>query len=214
MTSLAQRPIESAVAGYYASALARHGRTHRGVDWSSDASQRLRFEVLLGGVDWSRAPTVLDVGCGYGALVAYLDELGVACDYTGYDISCAMVDAARRTVGEREDRRFTTDLDALEPADVVVASGIFNVKLDIDRSTWTTYVGETISRLGALTRRHLAFNMLPAASSPELERADLYYANPGAVARYCRSAIGGAVDVRDGYGLWEFSVVVRPAGDA
>lgn len=208
---LAQDPIESAVAGYYSRALEQHGPTHRGVDWSTRASQELRFATLLDGVDWSRAPSVLDVGCGYGALAGHLDALGVDCRYAGYDLAPAMIDAARATYGDRDDRRFTADAGELEPADVVVASGIFNVKLGIPRVTWTHHVGQTISWLGALTRRRLAFNMLPAASAPELEREDLYYANPAAVVRYTRSAVGDEVSLREHYGLWEFTVVVTRA---
>jgi SAM-dependent methyltransferase len=208
MAPIAHPTVESAVAGYYTRALARHGPTHRGVDWSSRASQELRFATLLQGIDWSASPTVLDFGCGYGALAGHLEAIGADCRYVGYDISSAMIDAARRTHGEHDGRRFTDAMDGLQPADVVVASGIFNVKLDLARAAWTTYVGETIAQLGALTRRRLAFNMLPAASAPELEREDLYYANPGAVTRFCRSSIGGAVELRESYGLWEFTVLV------
>lgn len=205
---VAQDEVEAAVAGYYSRALSEHGPTHRGVDWSSRASQELRFATLLDGVDWSAAPTLLDFGCGFGALAHYLDTLGVDCDYVGYDLAPAMVEAAERTHGIHDHRRFTSDRDELEPADVVVASGIFNVKLDVPRVRWAHHAGDTIAQLGELTRRRLAFNMLPAASAPELERDDLYYANPDAVVRYCRAVIGGDVTLREDYGLWEFTVVV------
>jgi SAM-dependent methyltransferase len=205
---VAHRSIESAVAGYYSRALAAHGPTHRGVDWSSRESQELRFATLLNGVDWSGTPSLLDFGCGCGALAAHLDALGVACDYTGYDIAPAMVQAARRLVGERPDRRFTSDLAALAPADIVVASGIFNVKLDIPHGEWLRYVDDTLATLGSLARRRLAFNLLPPASSPELARADLHYADRDAVVDLCTTRLGADdVAVREGYGLWEFTVV-------
>jgi len=206
---LAHHSIETAVAGYYSRALAAHGPTHRGVDWSTRDSQELRFVTLLDGVDWSGAPSLLDFGCGCGALAAYLDGRGVSCDYTGYDIAPAMVQAAQRCVGERADRRFTSDLAALTPADLVVASGIFNVKLDVPHEDWQRYVAETITALGALSRHRLAFNMLPPASSPRLERADLHYADRDAVVELCATTLGADdVAVREHYGLWEFTVVV------
>lgn len=212
-TRPAQSSIESTVAGYYSRAIEEHGATHRGVDWSSRASQELRFATLLDGIDWSDKPTLLDFGCGCGALAHYVDRLGFDCDYVGYDIAPAMIDAAVRSHGEHDDRRFTSDRDALEPADIVVASGVFNVKLEIPRSSWAHHAGDTIARLGALTRRRLAFNMLPAATAQELERDDLYYANAEAVVRYCRAVVGGEVSLREDYGLWEFTVVVvREAG--
>lgn len=205
---LAHHSIQAAVAGYYSRALAAHGPTHRGVDWSSRDSQRLRFATLLRGVDWSQAPSLLDFGCGCGALAAYLDRLGLGGDYTGYDIAPDMVRTARRVVGERPGRRFTTDLESLEPADLVVASGIFNVKLDVPADDWQRYVEATIAELGALSRRRLAFNLLPPASSPQLARADLHYAEPDAVVALCAATLGAdAVVVREDYGLWEFTVV-------
>lgn len=214
-TPVAHHSIESAVARYYSRALATHGPTHRGVDWSSRKSQELRFATLLDGVDWSDAPSLLDFGCGCGALAGHLDGLGVRCDYTGYDIAPDMVRAARRVVGERADRRFTSDLATLEPADLVVASGIFNVRLDVPADDWQRYVEETITALGGLSRRRLAFNLLPPASSPQLERADLHYADRDAVVALCATTLGADdVAVREHYGLWEFTVVATWRADA
>ena len=48
---------------------------------------------------------------------------------------------------------FTADLARLQPADYVVASGIFNVKLDHPVDTWREYVLETLATLNRLSRR-------------------------------------------------------------
>jgi hypothetical protein len=198
--------IEGAVAGYYSRRLAAHGSTHRGVDWSSAESQELRLETLLGGVDWRGRPSLLDFGCGWGALAGHLDRLGVACDYVGYDIAPTMIEAARACF---PGRCFTSDPEDVRPADHVVASGIFNVRLDTPGPDWAGYVEATIARLGSLTRRRLAFNMLPPASSPELARPDLHYADPAAIAELCRRTVGGRVSLRERYGLWEFTVILE-----
>ncbi len=186
-----------AVAEYYGRALAEHGPTARGVDWSSAAEQALRFAVLLEAVAWSPRPSLLDYGCGYGALAGVVAD---RCDYVGFDIAPQMLDAARRA---HPDSRF---VEQPEPADYVIASGIFNVKLDASAAAWEAHVDETIARLGTLARRGLAFNMLPPASPPERARADLHYAEPEAIAARCREF--GEVTLRRDYGLWEFSVLV------
>jgi SAM-dependent methyltransferase len=196
--------LEEAVAGYYSRALARHGATHRGVDWSSRDSQELRFETLLDGVDWSGRPSLLDFGCGWGALAEHLDRRGIACDYVGYDIAPAMIDAARES---QPGRRFTADLQDLAPADLVVASGIFNVKLDASSVAWERHVHATLERLSGLARTRLAFNMLPTAT--ERARPDLHYADPEAVRTRCEEALGRTASLRQDYGLWEFTVIVR-----
>jgi SAM-dependent methyltransferase len=200
--------IESAVAGYYSRALARYGPTHRGVDWSSRESHELRFNTLLDGVDWGSGPSVLDFGCGFGGLASHLDRRGVGCAYVGYDIAPTMIAAARASFPGRPDRRFTADDGDLEPADVVIASGIFNVRLKTPPAVWERYVGDTLARLSRLARRRLAFNMLPPASPPGRARAHLHYADPATVGEFCRDALGRNVELRQDYGLWEFTVIL------
>jgi SAM-dependent methyltransferase len=189
------------VADYYGRALAAHGPTARGVDWSTEADQELRFEILLDVVSWTPRPTLLDYGCGYGALATYLDAHRLQCDYVGYDIAAPMLAAARRAHPRR------VFVEAPDPADYVIASGIFNVKLDTPTAVWEAHVQETIARLAALARRGLAFNLLPPASPPERARDDLYYAEPDVIAEHCGAL--GDVSVRRDYGLWEYTVTVR-----
>ena len=57
---------------YYDQKIQAHGATHRGVDWNSPESQRLRFIQLLKVIELSQPFTINDYGCGYGALAAYL----------------------------------------------------------------------------------------------------------------------------------------------
>lgn len=206
--NVAHRSIATAVADYYGRVLEAHGPSPRGVDWSSRASQELRFRVLLQGIDWSPALSLLDYGCGYGALGAHIDRSGLACRYTGFDITPGMVIAGREANPDRPDRSFTSRADELEPADHVVASGIFNVKLDTPVAVWERYVEDTIVTLASLAGRTVSFNMLPPAAPPERGRRDLYYANPATVARRCEELLGGSARLRQDYGLWEFSITV------
>ncbi|MHB8694629.1 MAG: class I SAM-dependent methyltransferase [Solirubrobacteraceae bacterium] len=197
--------IRAAVADYYSRALTTHGCTAQGVDWSSSESQELRFRTLLAGVHWADCPSVLDYGCGYGALAAYLDRLRVSCQYVGYDLAPTMIAAARRA---HPHQRFTAEETALQIADYVVASGVFNVKLDTPTAIWDRYVEHTLTALVSLARRSVSFNMLPPASAPELARPDLYYAEPADVVGFCRRRFPGQVALQRDYGLWEFTVTV------
>src|SRR5262245_2538170 len=76
---------------YYDAKLAEHGPTARGVDWNTEESQHLRFRELAKVIDDVDA-SVLDYGCGYGALGAYLRSHGHRGPYTGFDISERMLD--------------------------------------------------------------------------------------------------------------------------
>src|SRR5258707_10030322 len=64
----------SNVEQYYTAKLAEHGPRARGVDWSSESSQLLRFEKLLEVCDLSVPFSLIDYGCGYGALLPFLRE--------------------------------------------------------------------------------------------------------------------------------------------
>src|SRR5205814_7009429 len=114
-----------------------HGATPRGVDWNSEESQRLRFRQLARLWDDERDDvSVIDFGCGYGALLDYLRDEGRAFVYQGFDISDAMITEATSRAGARGGGSFTTDRTQLERADYVVASGVFNVKLTAGSKAW------------------------------------------------------------------------------
>lgn len=201
--------IRSKVGSYYAGRLKEHGPSPRGVDWNSEESQTLRFRQLARVLPSPGQPfTVLDYGCGYGALVGFLDEVGLDYDYLGFDIAPSMVDEARRNHGGAR-RRFTTDEAELESADYALASGVFNVRLDTDLAVWSDYVVDTLNALDRLGRRGLAFNMLTSYSDPERMRPDLFYADPCRYFDHCKQHFSKQVALLHDYGLYEFTILVR-----
>ena len=69
--------IRERVAEYYSEKVRQHGETASGVDWNSTESQKTRFDQLLRIVPSEAADySILDYGCGYGALVDVLGERG------------------------------------------------------------------------------------------------------------------------------------------
>ena len=55
------------------------------LDWAGPETQVLRFEILADNVAL-HGRSLLDVGCGLGDLVAFLDKQGIDVDYTGIDV--------------------------------------------------------------------------------------------------------------------------------
>ncbi|MFN7976742.1 MAG: class I SAM-dependent methyltransferase [Vicinamibacterales bacterium] len=196
---------------YYADRLREFGATARGVDWNSAESQALRFAQLLhvlpAGADASTS--LLDLGCGYGALLDTLRARGSAVSYRGYDISADMIAAATARHGHDTAARFSTELAAFGPSDVAVASGVFNVKLDTPVDTWHDYVWATIDTLHAVSTRGFAFNMLSTYSDPDRRKASLYYADPCAVFDRCKRTFSTQVALLHDTPLFEFTIVVR-----
>lgn len=191
---------------YYSGRFAEHGASARGVDWNSTESQELRFEKLLEIVLGTGRISMNDYGCGYGALAEFLTRSGRDVDYTGFDLSSAMLEHARAS---HPHARFVDNEGGLKRADYTVASGIFNVRLDVAIDAWHEYALETIDRLDASSRRGFAFNMLTSYSDADRIRDDLYYGDPSFFFDYCKTRYARNVALLHDYGLYEFTLLVR-----
>ncbi len=201
--------IRERVADYYSEKVREHGDTPRGVDWNSAESQKMRFDQLLGIVPSGATEySVLDYGCGYGAIIDALTERGRPFRYVGYDVSEEMILRAKRLHAE-DPCEFTSNEDELEPSDYVVASGVLNVKLDASVAEWKEYVLETLDALHGLSLNGFAFNALTSYSDQERMRDDLFYADPSWLFDHCKRTYTGHVALLHDYGLYEFTILAR-----
>jgi SAM-dependent methyltransferase len=197
------------VAGYYASRLAEHGETPRGVDWNGEESQVLRFEQLARVIDPAAAVSVNDVGCGYGALYGYLAERYTGLAYCGCDIAPEMVAAARARHAGDPAARFVEGAAPPAQADYSIASGIFNVRLQRPDAEWLAYILATLEELDRASTKGFAFNCLTSYSDAHKMRDYLYYADPCRLFDHCKRAYSRDVALLHDYGLYEFTILVR-----
>ena len=148
-----------------------------------------------------------DVGAGAGHLLDHLSESGVKLDYTGSDLSPAMVESARALHPGARFERLDLLSDSLEERwDVVLCSGLFFVKLGHSEAEWWRFVRSMLRRMWGLSRVALAFNLM----SDRVDwRADgLYYASAGEVLEFCREELSRWVVLRHDYPLNEYTVYV------
>jgi SAM-dependent methyltransferase len=197
------------VARYYSRKLAEHGPTSRGVDWNGEAGQIQRFDQLAKVIDTSAKFSVNDLGCGYGAFFDYLTARGEAFSYTGTDVSDDMLAACRARLAGFPNARFFLGSAPSSSCDFGVASGIFNVRLACPDAEWERYIGATLDSLNTTSRRGFAFNCLTSYSDPDRKRANLYYADPGALFDLCVRKYSRHVALLHDYGLYEFTILVR-----
>ena len=150
--------LDSETTRFYEEHIRLHGYSFRALGFGRRASQEKRFSAALGLGNF-HGKRLLDVGCGFGDLLAWLNARGIEPHYTGVDIMRPMIERCR-TRFKGTDARFligdALNLTADEPYDYVVASGIFGYKAKDTRAR----VRPTLERLFKLARTGLAVNFL------------------------------------------------------
>jgi len=200
------------VARYYSEKLAAHGDTPRGVDWNSEESQFIRFEQLCKVVTPAAAGfSLIDLGCGYGALLDYLQDHHPSCDYLGVDVSAEMIRAAGQRHAALPRTRFINASQPDQAADYSVASGIFNVRQSRSDAEWFEYIQNTLDVLDRNSRLGFSFNCLTSYSDEDKKRDYLYYADPCLLFDLCKRRYSRQVALLHDYGLYEFTILVRKA---
>lgn len=151
-------PPENETVRWYADKVRTFGFDHRGLGFRTRSAQEKRFEALLalGELD---GRSVLDVGCGFGDFLAFLDRRGIRARYTGLDVCAPMIDHCRERFAGRDAEFEVADVLDFEPGeqfDFVVASGIFG----LDTAGARERIRPTIERLFAWCRIGMGANFL------------------------------------------------------
>lgn len=195
---------------YFEERLQTHGATARGVDWNSETAQETRFAQLAKICSQSEPFSLLDYGCGYGALAGYLLRQGFPMQaYLGYDVLESMVAKARETYAQTPQARFTSNIDEIRGVDYGIASGIFNLKLEVPAETWTQYVISELHKMDGFCSKGFSVNFLTSYSDPEYMRPHLYYADPCFYFDYCKKHFSRNVALLHDYEVYDFTILVR-----
>ena len=205
-----QDPNLAEIGRFFGEKVVRLGPSPAGADFNSEAAQTIRFRQFVRLLDFSTPFSLVDFGCGYGALASYLLALGLPIQrYVGFDISAEMIEAARAHVPTGLQSKLTTNCDDIGTADFAVASGIFNVKLQASASSWHQHVTDTLDTIARASRRGFAFNMLTSYSDRERMREDLYYGDPSWFFAYCKRKFSRNVALLHDYELYDWTMAVR-----
>jgi SAM-dependent methyltransferase len=157
----------------------KHGNS-LGAVGLTEFSQKQRFEKMFEIGDW-RGKSVLDVGCGLGHFYDFLDlkKASGDVDYTGFDISSAMIQYARENhpnIAEKfKVADFLTDTVS-ETFDYIIAGGILNLPLDGDNVDVTM---KLIGKMYDTCNTGIAISMTSDYSRKQNE-ATFYY-NPSEI---------------------------------
>lgn len=190
----------------YDAAIASGGNEHERVLWHDAARQYYRFKEIAEFIPDIARPqlSVLDVGCGNGEFLKYLNFCGFRGLYAGIDSHTGMVEeAARRFSGVSFARKDILN-DRIEAADIVVMSGIFNV----DCGQSVDYVRAVVTAAFKIARELVIFN----AISSHVSRRDEghFYLDP-ADAVGIAAGLSGRFALRHGFVPYNYTAAVHKA---
>jgi len=196
---------------YFTEKLETFGPTPKGIDCNGASAQLARFAELVRVIHPSKPFTVIDYGCGYGAMLDFLSARGWQFEYYGVDLIEKMIAAGSEIHKDFSNAHFTTDEKELLVADYLVAQGIFNIKMDSPYDKWQEMILETLPRMNALCSKGFSFNMLTKYSDADrmAERPDLFYGDPLFFFDFCKRNFSRNVALLHDYGLYDFTIIVR-----
>lgn len=196
---------------YFAGKLERHGAVPAGVDWNGVEAQEVRFDQLVRIVDPSQRFSILDYGCGYGALIDHMRKRGWDFTYYGFDILAPMVEAGRQRYKDLGAAHFAIDDSSLPVCDYLVAGGVFNLKFGASSAEWRDHTLRVLDRMSSLCLRAFSFNMLTSYSDPDrmAARPDAYFGDPLFYFDHCKRNYSRNVALLHDYVLYDFTILVR-----
>ena len=196
---------------YFSEKLSKFGATPQGVDYNGSEAQERRFTQLVKIIDPSRPFSVIDYGCGYGAMFDFLSKTGWQFEYYGMDLIEEMVLAGRDAHRDHPNAHFTIHASEVPMADYLMAGAIFNIKLDESYENWQTFVTHTLIAMHSLCSKGFSFNMLTKYSDVArmAERPDLFFGDPLYFFDYCKRNFSRNVAILHDYGLYDFTILVR-----
>ncbi len=185
------------ISNYFTGLLARNDSSHQVLDWGSQQSQNLRFQILAG-IDDLDGKMILDVGCGLCDLYAWLQTKKIKVDYLGVDITEAMVHHCRKRFPELTVKQVDILSQHLPGNfDYVVASGIFYLLDSQDQAL------PLIKAMFDLATCGVAFNSL-SCWGEQTEKDELCL-EPGEILSFCRTLTSKVV-LRHDYLPHDFTI--------
>ncbi len=185
------------------------GETPRGVDWNDESSQDTRFAQLCRVISTARAYSLNDIGCGYGALIAFLQRAGGEYSYHGFDVSSPMIEWAKLRYQGMAHLRFSCSAQVEQIADYSVASGIFHKRFGRSDAEMLDYQLRTLDMMDQASRLGFSFNSFSRYCAVQEQRDDLFYADPCLLFDHCKRSYSSLITLLHDYDPLDFTIIVR-----
>jgi SAM-dependent methyltransferase len=184
LENMAAFPNKAKIIYLYHELLEEFNKGPCAVGWfDGRAQQKGRFSSLLYLLNYlppRKKLRLLDLGCGLGDFYGYLKKQGslsrYKIKYTGYDFSPDMIKKCK----QRYPRVKFQEKDILGKGkvpkyDVIMASGIFNLKLADRRKDHLKWVSKILNKMHDLSRFGIAVDFQSKADKVERDRLEYAY---------------------------------------
>jgi SAM-dependent methyltransferase len=186
---------------YHRDMINQYGYKHsKALGWLDNDSQLTRFKVLAQIADLNNC-SVLDAGCGYGDLSAYLYSIYPNMNYCGIEQIPELLEEAERRYGGKPETRFLCGnflTGKLPVVDYVLACGSLNYCSDDP-----DFIFNAINKLYQSCKLALGFNLL----SHIAKNGFITAYNPQSILTYCRT-LSSNVQFLDDYDTNDYTILV------
>lgn len=194
---------------YYRSKLTKYGDTCLGVDWPNEMDAQTRYRVMLEVCNsWNESLSILDLGCGVGHLVNYLQRNEIQFgEYLGVDVSQESIELCKSKFPEMNFIKFDVISQKLGFSfDYVILNGVLTVKATNSQQTMNRFMESMLLSAFGIAKVGIAFNVM--SKQVEWERDDLNHVSLDYISEYVYKNLSRHYVIRQDYGLYEYSVYV------
>jgi ubiquinone/menaquinone biosynthesis C-methylase UbiE len=149
--------------------------------------------------------SVLDVGCGLGALQEHLQAQSIACTYTGYDINPQLIELARARHPDAAFEVRDVLREEFPQFDFVVSSSSFNLRLEHEDNYG--FIERMLRTMYAHARHAVAVDLM--TSYVDFKHPDAFYYEPERVFSIAKK-ITKRVTLRHDLPLFQFCLYLFP----
>ncbi len=206
------------LAEHYDELVLKYGDEPQSAQWSDRETQNRRFSVLTEIMDDRQSSGILDIGCGTGSLLAYLESThDFNGQYQGVDISSQAIKLASQL---HPDQKFKVANLLEQPLgdkhDYVMMCGIFNNRLSTEAECGS-FIREMLQCGFEHAKKAMAFNVM--SKYVDFEADNLCYFQPEELFGFCKKHLSPNVTLRHDYNIkdgvipFEFTIYVYKPQD-
>lgn len=205
--------LKSHIKGYQ-KRFKKYGVDARALQWQSKNAQNIRLKELVVNIDFE-GKSVLDVGCGFGDLIPYIEKkiknlapyrTGAGFEYTGCDLVPEFIEVAKNKFTHYKfliTNYFDNPLD--RKFDIVVTSGTLNANIKNPYE----YRKKAIRLMWVNANEVVAFNMAGGHPQPRNKKGNrVYYADLNKVVDFCKT-LTTKIIIRKDYSPNDFTIILN-----